>query len=83
VRILSGRSEVDKAVRKRVRSWLAEDPGRVALMWESEYLRLEHEAGAAPPATAVEEIGRGNLRGRALVAVRAAATATAEPGRIP
>ncbi|HEY8156107.1 MAG TPA: phospholipid carrier-dependent glycosyltransferase [Myxococcota bacterium] len=82
VRILSGRSEVDKSVRKRIRAWLAEGPGRVALMWESEYLRLESEASVAGRESDVIEIGRGTLRGRSLVAVRAAPTPATEPDRI-
>ena len=82
VRILTRRPDVDNSVRKRIRSWLAEDPGRVALMWESEFVRLEREAGSVPPAVAVEEIGRGLVRGRTLVAVRAAPATGAGPDRI-
>jgi hypothetical protein len=50
-------------------------------MWESEYTGWSARR-AGPAATAVEEIGRGSLRGRTLVAVRAAATTTAGQGRI-
>ena len=66
VRILSGRSEVDATRRKSLGDWLAKEPGRVALVWERDLGRL------ALGATAVEEIGRGHLRTRPLVALRAA-----------
>jgi len=65
VRILSGRTEVDATRRKSIGDWLVAEPGRVALVWERDLERL------ALGATPVEEIGRGYLRARALVALRA------------
>jgi hypothetical protein len=82
VSILSGRSEVDKTDRTTVGAWLAAEPGRVALVWEDDLGRLGHDAGAPLRADEVEQIGRGYVRGRPLVAVRAAGTTATEPDRI-
>jgi len=77
VRILSGRSEVDATRRKSIGDWLAAEPGRVALVWERDLERL------ALGATPVEEIGRGYLRARSLVALRVVRATRAGPDRVP
>jgi 4-amino-4-deoxy-L-arabinose transferase-like glycosyltransferase len=82
VRVLTGRSEVDKGVRKRLGSWITAGPGRVALMWEREFLRYQREASKAGRPSEIAEIGRGTLRGRTLVAVRAAPSPAAGTDRI-
>ena len=75
-RILSGRSEVDKTQNKTLGVWLAAGPGRVALVWEQDLERL------GPAAGALERLGRGYVRGRPLLAVRATPVAATGSDRI-
>ena len=77
VRILSGRSDVVVKGGRPAGDWLVAEPGRVALVWERDLPRLGLDARS------VEEIGRGYLGGRSLVALRVAAAVPAGPDPVP
>ncbi len=77
LRILSGRGDVITKSWRSVADWLAAGEGRVAFVWKRDLERL------ALGAESFEEIGRGYLGARSLVALRAAPAARARSNRVP
>jgi 4-amino-4-deoxy-L-arabinose transferase-like glycosyltransferase len=65
VRIYSERTQVEPLPKYLLAGWLAADPGRVAIVWESELPRVGSQAG-------LEEVTRGYLGGTPAVVLRAA-----------